>query len=191
LTSNLRTSALSLKNKVFLFCATSSKQRSRKTVKLSPGSSLSLPGRYANSQTPKRPNRPHIPSFPSMSKSADTKQTARCHLQRTIRLASRYSCNDLRRCFPNPSSAFPRLAVFGEAVFTSAPLKSQEEKQQACDDFSGRPSFAGISGSPAPVMCRDGAELSTKKPRHAPCPARLRPTHGAESGRVRLIPRHG
>ena len=35
---------------------------SRQTVKLTPGSSLSLPGRYASSSVEKQPNRPHIPS---------------------------------------------------------------------------------------------------------------------------------
>jgi hypothetical protein len=99
LTSNLRTSAAFLKTQTSsVLCFSHRSNKSRKTVKLSPTSSVGsvsqtpLVGRYANSQTPMRPNRPHIPSSITVSKSTDTKTNQAPVSQRSPnRLTSRIS----------------------------------------------------------------------------------------------------
>ena len=107
LTSNLRTSAciqLGYRSLQFM-CSSYRSNQNPQTVKLSPRSSVcrlapaSLPGRYANSQTPMRPNRPHISSSIQFSKSADTKQTTHPNFGRICRRASKFRC---RRSIPRP-----------------------------------------------------------------------------------------
>ena len=117
-----------------VLCSSCRNNKSRKTVKLSPRSSVGqlaptpLPGRYANSQTPMRPNRPHIPS-------KYTFQRARTQKKQHTR-TSGVSAVLPPDCFPVTSitvpatvrSALPRPFRFGKALFRPRRPNPQEGK---------------------------------------------------------------